>query len=119
MARTSINIPTDILKAINKVRRKDASLTQNKVLLEFARRGIANAEIEQLNDFTESINRLDLVSKNLQTQIENVESKQDRTIELNQGTLLLLRRAVKDLFGERGLEVLKKSKYDLERSKGS
>lgn len=119
MARTTINVPQDLVREINIKRKKDPSLTQNEVLIALARKGVADSQLEQVSNFLESINRLDFASTNLQKRIEKLEKKQDKNLELNQGTLILLRRAVSDLFGDDGLRVLKKSKYDLESIKGS
>jgi len=113
MARTTINIPADILREIGKLRQRMPLLTQNSALFELARKGAAQAILEDIGDISE-------LFLSLEKMVENAGESQHSTDfalkKVNHSVLqtnILLRRFIHEIHGEEGGRILAKAKTDL------
>ena len=113
MVRTTITIPSDLLREIKKIRRYNPELTQNSALLALARTGAANAILEDVGDLSALALRLESTIVSNTERQNSMDSTLKQIAHSSLQNAILLRRYISNVHGDEGGQILNQAKTDL------
>ena len=116
MARTTVTLTPDLVRAYNQMRRKEPALSRAEALIRMARKGALEVHIEDINAIMEQVER-SLLQLNNDSNSTEVTPEWDLLLASQLNTLSLLRHFVANQLGESGRHLIEKAKQDVARGR--